>query len=98
MNWHFVLTDQGISFLHSPFPTYDVRVKTALVNAIRREKVFSNEIVTQNDVIANKISRETILDKFNDLLVNGALTIYCEIEAYEIRKTLKGQSARKANN
>ena len=70
-----------------------MRVKTALVNA-RREKVFSNEIVTQNDVIANRISRETILDKSNDLLVNGALTIYCEIETYEIRETLSGQSAR----
>ena len=93
MTWHLILTDQGISLLHSPFPTYDVRVKTALVNA-RREKVFSNEIVTQNDVIANRISRETILDKSNDLLVNGALTIYCEIETYEIREFLSGQSAR----
>ena len=96
--WHLELEDKldncNISLRGYTIPTHDMRVKIAFVNA-RREKVFSNEIFTrQRFILINRAPRETLLDKSNDLIVNGALTIYCEIETYENnRQSLSGQIA-----
>ena len=70
-----------------------MRVKTSFVNA-KREKVLLGEITTkESSFTVNSMPRQTRLDKSNDLLVNGALTIYCEIESFENRKSLSGETA-----
>ena len=94
MSWNLVLNDEGIKLEGWPISTYDVRVKTAFVNA-KREKVFSNEIVTKDEhsIGVNKTPRKTRLDKRNELIVNGALTIFCEIETLVDRKNLSGKAA-----
>ena len=95
MSWNLVLNDEGIKLEGWPISTYDVRVKTAFVNA-KREKVFSNEITSSVDLFfidVNETPRETRLDKRNELIVNGALIIYCEIETLVDRGSLSGQAA-----
>ena len=91
--WKLILNDREISLECWPRPTHDMRVKSAFVDA-KREKKFSNEITTRECTeIVNFTPRETRLDKCNDLIVNGALTIYCEIETYKNRKSLSGKTA-----
>ena len=93
VRWNLFLNDIGLWLESSPPPTQDMRVKTAFVNA-KREKVFSKEIVTKNsDIQVNPTLRDTRLDKSKELIVNGALTIYCEIEIYKGEKKLSGQTA-----
>ena len=56
-----------------------MRVNTAFVNS-KREKVFLSEItIRKSGVPVNSM--------------NGALTIYCEIESFENRKSLSGETA-----
>ena len=94
--WYLHLNDNGL-WLEScpPYTTHDMRVKTAFVNA-KREKVFSTEITFINKNNSNRVhtaKREIILDKSNELIVNGALTIYCEIQTCNDEKDLSGQTA-----
>ena len=92
IRWNLFLNDIGIWLESCPPPTHDMRVKTAFVNG-RREKVFSKEIVTKNsDILVNPIMRDTRLDKSKELIVNGALTIYCEIKMYNRANQLSGQT------
>ena len=93
ISWKLILKDEGISLESWPKPTHDVRVQTAFVNA-KREKVFSNEIVTKDEYLidVNETPRETRLDKRSELIVNGALTIYCEIETSVDSKRLSGHA------
>ena len=63
-----------------------LRVKTAFLNA-KREKVFLNEFIIRakktGTFHVNSTPREILLQKSNDLIVNGCLTIYCEVEYYD---------------
>ena len=87
------LYDGGLLLHTNPSQTHDMRVKTAFVNA-KREKVLLSEIkIKQSGVIVNSTPKETLLDKSKELIVNGALTIYCEIETFENPKDLSGQTA-----
>ena len=91
--WRLYLIDGGLYLYTNPAPTHDMRVNTAFVNS-KREKVFLSEItIRKSGVTVNSTSRQTLLDKSNDLLVNGALAIYCEIETFENPKDLSGQTA-----
>ena len=91
--WRLYLYDGGLLLHTNPSQTHDMRVKTAFVNA-KREKVLLSEIkIKQSGVIVNSTPKETLLDKSKELIVNGALTIYCEIETYNNPKDLSGQTA-----
>ena len=96
-SWFLGLDDNGVYLYQKikppPTPEMRIRVKTAFVNA-KREKVLLSEVTTKESSVAvNSTPRETRLAKSKELIVNGALTIYCEIEAYENRKSLTGQTA-----
>ena len=93
VTWYLILKDKGISLYSFPLPTHDMRVQTAFVNA-KRGNVFSNEITTKEYSIGvNETPRKTRLDKRNELIVNGALTIYCGIETLVDRKSLSCRAA-----
>ena len=85
-NWQLGLDDEGVYLYRRmmnppPPPTHEIlmRVNTAFVNS-KREKVFLSEItIRKSGVPVNSM--------------NGALTIYCEIESFENRKSLSGETA-----
>ena len=43
--------------------------------------------------IVNSKARDTLLQKANNLSVNGNLSIYCAIETYKDEKELRGRTA-----
>ena len=91
--WRLYLHDGGLHLYTNPVPTHEMRVKTAFVNA-KREKVFLSEITSiEKSITVNSTPRAARLDKSNGLLVNGALTIYCEIETFENPKDVSGHTA-----
>ena len=87
ITWSLLLLDSGVLLQRHPTggTKQGIRVKTAFLNA-RREKVFSTEIVLREDTVmptmVNSTPRETLLDKSNDLIVDGRLTIFCQVETY----------------
>ena len=105
--WNLLLDDDGVLLNQIYPPVGDsltisrcIRVSTALLNS-KRNKVFCGEIIvaqgTPMPTLVNRIPKEFLIDQSNDLLVNGALTIYCEVEMYKGEKNLKGQGTQAVN-
>ena len=107
LSWALSLTGKGIMIAHGfNVPglqqiqfngkcTRNFRVKTSFLNT-KRAKVFWKEaLVTEGmnmPLIVNSTQRESVMEKANDLLSKGNLTIYCEIETYKDEKKLKGRT------
>ena len=96
--WYLILEDEGISIYNCrEYGPIDIRVKTSFVNS-KREKIFSNEIIihdktcVKKSYLLNSKQREILLQKSNDLIVNGSLTIYCQVETYGKSKELSGKT------
>ena len=96
-SWYLILEDNCISICHYPCqygPELEIRVKTAFLNA-KRENFFPNQIIIpwgKGTYHANSTPREILLHKSNDLIVDGNLTIYCEVETYGHLKELSGKT------
>ena len=100
--WKLILEDRGIlldqndhasgnSFVKS---SQGLRVTTAFLDD-KREKVLMKQFVlhkgTAMPIIVNSASSEIVLDKAYNLIVDGNLIIYCQIETCSDENNLKGR-------
>ena len=107
LTWNLLLDcDRGVQiYQHRPvkggaWKDAQMRVNISFINA-KREKVFSQQICRSplpiaTNIVANETSRKALLE--NDVIVDGNLTIYCEVETCKDAKNLKGQIANTVNN
>ena len=108
LTWQLCLSQDGFRIAHGSTTqsnkeidftgkcTNSFRVKIGFLN-VRRQKSFLNEfLITEGKpmpaLLGGAIPRATILDKANNLIVNGNLTVYCKIETYKDVKELTGET------
>ena len=99
MTWSLILDDEGI-LLRQHFPakrtaSRAVRVKTSFANG-KNKNVCSQKTIVREDTAmparVNSRSRENLLS--NGLVVDGKLTISCQIETYKDQENRTGQAAK----